>query len=183
MGEMISYGDEYLRLKRLSREELVELVLLQVRNIWRVDGLYFQGIEKRFGVDEAMDIDRDVWRVLARIEARDLMKTFRIQGVKDIGEFISLLEKTSWSLYQDIKSIEVDGDTAIFKVVKCRIQEARIRKGLGVFPCKPVRYGYLEEFAKTLNPDIVVEAISVPPERSTDEYWCGWRFRIRGGTR
>lgn len=171
-----TWDDDMERLNKMGADKLLKLFNIQIRNIWRVDGLYFQGIEKRFGVEAATEIDRETWRILARIEARDLKKMNGIDKVEDIETFMELLLNTSWALYQTKKKVEINGNEGIFKVVSCRVQKARLKKRLGVFPCKPVRQGYLEEFAKEMNPDIKIEVISCPPDEKNPEYWCGWKF-------
>ena len=82
-----TYDDDRNRLKSLDINRLIDLFMIQIKNIWRVDGLYFQGIEKRFGVDPAGEIDKETWETLAKIEARDLKKIFNIDEIEDIGEF------------------------------------------------------------------------------------------------
>jgi len=44
-------------LSKISRKKLLDLFFLQIRNLWRVDGLYFLGIEKRFGTDASTEVD------------------------------------------------------------------------------------------------------------------------------
>ncbi len=177
--ELIDMDKQIEILRNLDKEELIKLLLLQVRNVWRVDGLYFLGIEKRFGTEAATEIDKEAWRILAKIEAKDLMRTMGKNKVNDLKEFIELLVKTGWALYQEEKKIEVGEGEAVFKIVKCKVQETRIRKGLEVFPCKPVRLGYLEEFVKTINPNIKVEVVRCPPDEKNPEFWCGWRFVLK----
>lgn len=175
-SEIINMDKQIDKLKRLDKDELIKLLLLQVRNVWRVDGLYFLGIEKRFGVDAATEIDKDTWRTLARIEAKDLMKTFDICEINNVKQLIEIIKNTGWALYQQEKRVEYDEDFAIFKITRCKVQETRLKKGLGVFPCKSVRLGYLEEFVKTINPAFKVEVVKCPPDKKAPDYWCGWRF-------
>ncbi len=174
-----TWEDDVKRLSEVGVDKLLKLFRMQIKNIWRVDGLYFQGIEKRFGVDAATEIDKETWRILAKIEARDLKKIKGIEIVEDIETFMELLLNTSWALYQTKKKVEIRGNTGIFKVVSCRVQEARVKKGLDIFPCKPVRVGYLIEFAKEMNPNIEVQVISCPPDEKNPEFWCGWKFTLK----
>lgn len=48
-------------LEKLSNEKLPNFLFMQVRNLWRVDGLYFLGIEKKSGTEAAAQIDAQVW--------------------------------------------------------------------------------------------------------------------------
>jgi hypothetical protein len=176
----ISRNHDRVRLAELSKDKLIDLLFIQVKNIWRVDGLYFQEIEKSFGVDNAAKIDRLVWESLAKIEARDLKNMFGYTYINDIKSLMELLINTSWALYQEEKKYYVHEERSEGElyVVKCRIQEARIRKGLGIFPCRNVRFNYLRSFVEELNARIKVEAISCPPDMKEPGYWCGWRFKI-----
>lgn len=177
----LTQDDDRKRLKEIGIKSLLKLLFLQIRNIWRVDGLYFQGIEKDFGVENARDIDKDVWRILAKIEARDLKRIMDVTDVNDIEVFMNILLNTSWALYQTEKEYLVNDDMrrGVFKVVSCKVQEARIEKGLDIFPCKEVRYSYLKSFAEELNPSIKVDIMSCPPDKKPLDYWCGWKFSLK----
>ncbi len=141
-------------LSKLPMEKLLDYFFLQIRNLWRVDGLYFLGIEQKFGTEAATEIDAGVWETMAQIEAKILQKKFRIAENPDIPTVISLLRKSSWALDQPFKTVEVNDKRATLSIDRCRTQETRLSKGLNEFPCKKVRYGYLKNFAKTLNPNI-----------------------------
>jgi len=60
----------------------------------------------------------------------------------------------------------------------CRVQEARRKKGLTDFPCKPVGLVEYSLFAKTIDSRFETEAISCHPDITHAEYNCIWRFRI-----
>jgi len=161
-----------------SKEKLVDLLFLQIRNIWRVDGLYFLGIEEKFGTEAATTIDRNCWSILARLEARALKELLELKS-NDIEAFVTALRATSWALYQEGKEWEVKAGKAILRITSCRTQKARIRKGLGEFPCKQVRWTYLKEFAKEFNPEIEVNCIVCPPDKHDENLWCEWEFVLK----
>jgi len=165
-------------LNALQKEKLLDLFFLHIRNLWRVDGLYFLGIEEKFGTDGATQIDADCWKLMGQLEAKELKKAFGLKEI-DVAALLNLLTKTSWALDQTTKEIEISGNRGIFRVVKCRTQETRIRKGLDVFPCKKVRFGYLKSFARELNPQIEVECKVCPPGQRPDGLWCEWEFKLR----
>jgi len=165
-------------LSKLSKEKLFELFFLHVRNLWRADGLYFLGIEDRFGTQAATEIDANCWKTMGRIEAKEL-KT--LLGIKSNGipELINTLKHTSWALYQVGKESEATEERGIFRVIDCRTQKTRIEKGLGVFPCKLVRHGFLQGFAGEFNPEIEVICRRCPPDKHSEKLWCEWEFRKR----
>ncbi len=165
-------------LAKMPMERLLDFFFLQIRNLWRVDGLYFLGMEEKFGTEAATEIDAGVWEIMAKIEAKSLQKMFQIGENPDITTIIELLRKSSWALDQPFKTIEVSNNRAILTIDKCRTQETRLKKGLGEFPCKKVRFGYLKNFAKTLNPKVRVNCLVCPPDKHPKDLWCKWEFTL-----
>jgi hypothetical protein len=165
-------------LSKLPKEKLFELFFLHIKNLWRVDGLYFLGIEECFGTQAATEIDANCWKTMGKLEAREL-KT--LLGVKknSIPALIKALRHTSWALYQIGKEAEANKEKGIFRVTDCRTQKIRIEKGLAEFPCKQVRYGFLQSFAEAFNPNIKVICRVCPPDKHSKNVWCEWEFRKR----
>jgi hypothetical protein len=165
-------------LAKMPLEKILDYFFMQIRNIWRVDGLYFLGIERKFGTEGATEIDTEVWENMATIEAKSLQRMFEVGENPDVATIISLLQKSSWSLDQPFKTIEIGNERATLGIDRCRTQEARLGKGLVEFPCKKVRFGYLNKFAKTLNPKVEVKCLACPPDKHPTNSWCKWEFTI-----
>ena len=151
---------------------------MHLRSTWAVDGLYYLGIEEKFGTDAATEIDRKVWEVIGKIEARRLKEFFNFSG-DDIPSMIKALRYSSWALDLEDKEIVVQNDKAIVRNVKCRVQNTRLKKGLKEFGCKPVRFGFLKSFAKEFNPEIIVTCNVCPPDEHPEELWCEWEFKMK----
>lgn len=166
------------KLNSMPKEELIDLLFLQMRNMWAVDGLYYLGIEAKFGTKDATEIDKNVWEVMGKIEARRLKDSFGIQG-NDIPTLMDALKLTSWSLDLEDKQIIIQDNTGIFRNTKCRVQKTRLFKGLEAFPCKNVRWEYLKNFAKEFNENIEVECRTCPPDEHQENLWCEWVFRMK----
>jgi len=164
-------------LKAIPQEQLLDLIFMHIRNLWRVDGLYFLGIEEKFGTQAATQIDSNCWKIMGKLEAREL-KTLLQMEKNDIPSFMHALQNTSWSLYQEEKEIETSQTKGVFRVTKCRTQQTRIQKGLGEFPCKNVRFSYLKSFAEEFNPNIKAKCQICPPSLHPDDVWCEWEFTI-----
>jgi len=139
--------------------------------------LYFLGIEERFGTEAATEIDANCWKLMGKLEAREL-KT--LLGIKEanVPALIEALKHTSWALYQTAKETEATEKRGIFRVTDCRTQKTRIEKGLAEFPCKPVRLAFLKSFAEAFNPNIKVTCRTCPPDKHTEKCWCEWEFTI-----
>jgi hypothetical protein len=170
--------EDLAMLKEMSHEKLVELFFLQIKNVWRVDGLYFLGIEEEFGTEAATLIDAKCWEIMGKIEARELKKSFQIEG-NGVKELIETLGKTSWALYQTEKESFSSKEQGVFCVRRCRTQETRLAKGLPEFPCKRVRFGYLKSFTEEFNPNIEITCKMCPPDMHPDDKWCEWEFTLR----
>jgi hypothetical protein len=163
---------------KMQTEKLLDYFFLQIRNLWRVDGLYFLGIEKKFGTDAAAEIDAGVWEAMAGIEAKSLQKMFCVGENPDVPVIVDLLRKSSWALDQPLKTVEVGGSRAVLRIDRCRTQETRLSKGLTEFPCKNVRFGYLKNFVKTLNPKVKVNCLVCPPDVHPKDSWCRWELTL-----
>ena len=166
------------RLEKLTKRELLQLFFLNIKNIWRVDGLYFLGIEEKFSTDVATEIDAGCWKIMGKIEARELRDVLPLRGM-GVRDLLQALQNTSWALYQTGKELEASDSHGIFRVTRCRTQETRIKKGLKEFPCKQVRSGYLESFAHEFNPNIHVTCRTCPPDGHAEDLWCEWEFTLK----
>ena len=165
-------------LKKMPAEKLLDYFFLQIRNLWRVDGLYFLGIEKKFGTEAATEVDAGVWQAMAEIEAKSLQRMFDVGENPDVTTIMNLLHRSSWALDQPFKTIETSSKRAVLSIDRCRTQEARLNKGLKEFPCKKVRFGYLKNFATTLNPNVKVKCLRCPPDKHPKDAWCKWEFTL-----
>jgi len=177
MGEgrkLISGTEEDLdAILGLPADTLRELLSVHIRNLFRVDGLYFLGIEKRFGTEASTDIDVECWRAMASLEARDLSRIFSIRE-KNLQAVEKTLPFTTWYLDHPRKRMTKTDGALIFEVLECRTQKARIKKSLPVFPCRRVREGYLRIFAEELGCECTCELC--PPGDRDGEVWCRWKF-------
>jgi len=162
-------------LSKLRKKKLLDLFYFQIRNIWRVDGLYFLGIEKEFGTGAASKIDEECWKTMGVLEARQLKEILRPRRWS-VPEIMKALRLTSWALDQRDKKSEVHKDRAVLRVVSCGTQLTRLRKGLEEFPCKPIRENYLRAFARELNPSVALTCKVCPPDPHPEGTWCEWEF-------
>ena len=166
-------------IQEIPKEKIADFVFMHLRNLWAVDGLYYLGIEEKFGTDAATDIDRKVWEVMGKIECRRIKELFSING-NDIQSLMKALSYSGWCLDLEDKIITVEENKAFIRNVKCRVQNTRLNKGLVEFGCKPVRFGFLSSFAKEFNPDIEVKCNVCPPDKHPKDLWCEWEFTLMG---
>jgi hypothetical protein len=176
---IISREKDRKLIKEIPREKLADFIFLHLRNLWAVDGLYYLGIEEKFGTEAATDIDRKVWEVMGKIESRRIKELFDIKK-NDIPSLLKALSYSGWCLDLEDKEIIVENSRAIIRNVKCRVQNTRLKKGLVEFGCKPVRFSFLKSFTKEFNPDIQVKCNVCPPDKHPENLWCEWEFTLKG---
>jgi hypothetical protein len=162
----------------MDKEFLIDLLEDAAKNWLAHDGLWFQAVENRDGMDAAMELDAQAWERFTAIEARRIM---RRHGIKE-GVGLPALEKAlKFRLYAHINKQTitwVDDRTLRFEMNDCRVQAARVRKGLPDFPCKPVGLVEYAGFAETIDPRIRTRCLTCPPDPHPDDHWCAWEFTI-----
>ena len=167
-------------LEELSKEELISIILDDAKNWLAHDGLWFQAVEQRYGIETAIEIDRAAWEKFTVVEAKRIMARL---GLAPGGGIPALVECLKHRLYARLnlqESLEVSDTRVVFRMVDCRVQSARKRKGLPDFPCKTVGVVEYAEFARTIDPRIETRCIACPPDPHPEEFWCAWEFVLNG---
>jgi hypothetical protein len=165
-------------LQDMSRKELIQLLKDAAKNWLAHDGLWFQAVENKFNMKTAIELDRNAWIKFTVVEAKRIMKRLDIQPG---GGLKALEQALTFRLYARINEqefISKGPNRAVFRMNKCRVQDARKRKGLPDFPCKSVGIEEYRGFARTIDPRIKTRCIACPPDPHPDEYWCAWEFTI-----
>lgn len=170
---------EIEKISDLSREKLLELLQIFAKNWLAHDGCWFLAIEKIFGMEQAIEFDREAWRFFTVIEARRI-KEFLNLPEKD-GGLDALKKALQFRLYAVINEQDTrfEDDVLLHYVKTCRVQQARKRKGLPDFPCQSVGLIEYSLFAKEIDSRIETESISCPPNVSNLDYYCVWKFVLK----
>jgi len=178
--EQEAIGAEGVRiLNDMSKEQLIGIIIDGAKNWLAHDGLWFQAVEKKHGMEAAIDADREAWRHFTVIEAKRIMERI---GVKTGGGIPALVECLKHRFYarlnlQDV--IEQNERRVVFRMLDCRVQSARKRRGLPDFPCKTVGIVEYAEFARTIDQRIETRCIACPPDPHPESYWCAWEFTLK----
>lgn len=170
-------GNEHL--EHLTREELMDLVNIYSKNWLALDGLWFQSIERKYGMDEAMFHDVEVWKVYTAIEARRIKQFLRLPehpGLEGLRQAMNLRFNAHHNRHEFVFE---DANTMVFRTTYCRVQEARARKGMPYHPCIQVGEVEFGEFARAIDDRIHTECVSCYPEIRDDTCNCAWRFTLR----
>jgi hypothetical protein len=164
-------------IKSIPQDKIADFIFMHLRDMWTVDGLYYIGIEKKYGTEIATKIDRFVWEIMGKIEARKIKQLFNIKG-SDVESIMNALQYSGWTLDLKDKEILIENDKAILRNIKCRVQNTRLSKGLDEFACKQVRWGFLKAFVKEFNPKARVKCNICPPDQHPNNLWCEWEFTV-----
>ena len=163
--------------EQFSREQLLGLIEMYAKNWLAMDGVWFQSVEQKYGMDEAMEHDRNAWERFTVIEAR------RIKAFLGLGEhpgLEGLAKALSLRFYGNLNRAapEIRGNTLIYRVLDCRVQSARSRKGMALHPCKSVGIIEYGGFARTIDDRIRCRCLSYYPEVTDDTCSCAWEFTL-----
>ena len=170
---MLNRGD----LDALSREQLIELLFIDSKNLIALDGGWFQSIEKDLGMDSAIHHDEEAWKLYTRSEARRIKKFL---GLSEHPGLEGLAKAMPYRMVDRANQSEIvfDGNKLIYKIVICRVQEARTKKNMPLHPCKSVAMYEYGGFAEVIDDRIKCRCISCYPDVTDDTCSCAWEFWI-----
>ena len=166
-------------LQDLSKEELIAIIVDDAKNWLAHDGLWFQAVEERYGMETAIEVDRAAWEKFTVVEAKRIMARLGIEPGGGIPALVECLKHRLYARLNLQESIEVSAARAVFRMVDCRVQSARKRKGLPDFPCKSVGLVEYAGFARTIDPRIKTRCLACPPDAHPEAFWCAWEFILR----
>ncbi|MBN1562787.1 MAG: hypothetical protein JXA10_03040 [Anaerolineae bacterium] len=162
----------------LSREDLLKLLDVYAKNWLAMDGTWFLAVEETYGMDAAIAMDKRAWERFAVAEAQRIMRTFDIPAS---GGLAALAQAFPYRMYARVNEQEIewiDAHTLRFRMVKCRVQTTRERKGLAPFPCKEVGMIEFGKFAQTIDPRIQMRCVACPPDPVAHRY-CEWEYTLK----
>lgn len=164
-------------LQSMTKEELIELIGIYSKNWLAMDGVWFQSVERKLGMHEAMYHDAEAWKRFTVIEARRIKAFLKLPeraGLTGLSNALSL------RFYANINrdEIVISGNTLTYRVLDCRVQTARARKNMEFHPCRPVGMIEYSEFAKIIDSRISCECVSCYPDIKDPTCCCIWRFTL-----
>lgn len=146
---------------------------------WLVnDGVWFQALEGTEGMNEAKRCNDSCWAQFSPVEA-NAIRNFLAMG--ENPGLAGLKRALGFRVYESINTQSIVEETPtsfVFQMNRCRVQDARKRKGLADYPCKSgglVEYSY---FARAIDKRIRTECLGCPPDGHPEEWYCAWRFSL-----
>lgn len=170
---------EIKQLKNCSREELEGMLVDFAKNWLAHDGLWFQAVEEQSDMETAIKLDTEAWKRFTQIEAQRIMKRHSIEEGSGLDGLKRALGFRMYAVLNKQEFANETGTSFEFFMIDCRVQSARTRKGMDLFPCKSVGLVEYAGFATAIDSRIKTECIGCPPDdHAGDGYYCGWRFSI-----
>lgn len=164
-------------LQALSREQLERLIEIYCKDWLAMDGVWFQSVERKLGMDAAMEHDIAIWEQFTVIEAKKIKEFLALPpraGIDGLEKALRL------RLYANINRDEIvrKENTLIYRTLDCRVQTARSRKNLPWHPCKAVGAVEYAGFARVIDDRITCRALSCYPEQIDHSCACSWLFTL-----
>lgn len=162
----------------IPSDTLLSLLDMTAKNWLAQDGVWFQAVEKRFGMNDAKRCNDSTWGRFSVFEAASVKKLLHLEEHPGLS---GLERALNFRLYGRLnkQSCRYDDTGAlIFTMDRCRVQAARKRKHLPDYPCKSAGLVEYSRFAAGIDNRIMTECICCPPDEHPAEYDCGWRFYL-----
>ena len=162
----------------MSGEARMDLIKSLAINWLANDGIWFQAVEKKFGMFDAKRCNDTCWSRFSPFEAARIK---RMLSLPENGGIPALKKALGFRMYAAIneQAIEdLDENAILFKMVDCRVQAARKRKNMDDYPCKSGGVVEYTRFAQAIDPRIKTECVGCPPDPHPDQWFCAWKFFI-----
>jgi hypothetical protein len=169
-----------LKLKGLSRDELIDLVKLSSRMILAVDGFWYLSVKELAGNDKALERDNWVWDRVMKFYVSELARLLNVQG-RDVADYMKVMGPRPEGLNIEEEVEVLDGNNAIRTVTHCPTIVALENEGEGrdAIHCRATCSAMRSKHAKLFNPAIEVVCLKMPPRNSRDDIFCRFQYRIR----
>ncbi len=165
-------------LNTFSKEALIDLLEKLGINWLANDGIWFQAVESRFGMNDAKRCNDSCWTRYSPFEAERIKKILNLPENGGIPALQKALAFRMYALINEQSVEKVDDSCIIFRMNKCRVQAARKRRGLDDYPCKSVGLVEYPYFASAIDKRIQTECIGCPPDPHPEGWFCAWKFTL-----
>ena len=166
-----------LWLVNMEKEKLISLIDALSINWLASDGLWFQAVETSHDMYTSKRCNDTCWTRYSPVEAAMIKSFLQLPQQSGLG---GLEQALGFRLYARVneQASETSGDELIFRMVRCRVQEARRRKGLPDYPCKSAGVAEYQTFARMIDSRIKTDCIGCPPDEHPETWVCAWWFCI-----
>lgn len=162
----------------MPRERLLDLLDAVAANWLANDGVWFQAIEFRHGMNDAKRCNDSCWGRFSPVEAWAIKRLLHLPehpGLDGLQQALGLRVYARINVQSFVRESE---HSLVFQMNDCRVQSARKRKGLDDYPCKSGGLVEYTSFARAVDSRIRTECVGCPPDDHPEQWYCAWRFTI-----
>ncbi len=163
----------------LPDDKLEELKNAMAVNWLANDGVWFQSVEFKYGMNDAKRCNDSCWAHFSPFEAWSIKRLLNLSERPGIKGLKKALEFRLYNFVNKQSFTDQTENSIVFRMNECRVQVARKRKGLADYPCKSGGLVEYTTFAEAIDPRIKTEVIACPPDPHPEEYFCAWKFSIK----
>lgn len=142
------------------------------------DGIWFQAVENEYGMLEAKRCNDSCWAQFSPFEAWSVKRLLKLPDNPGLEGLKKALQYRLYASINKQEFVEETDHSFVFRMVDCRVQSARKRKGLEDYPCKSGGLVEYRSFAEAIDKRIKTECIGCPPDAHPEGYYCAWKFFI-----
>jgi hypothetical protein len=164
-----------------NKDELLKIMEELGKNWLAGDGIWFQTVEAHYGIGEAKRCNDSCWARFSPFEASSIKNFLQLPDAAGLEGLKKALRFRVYGRINIQTIIDETPQSIVFQMNDCRVQSARIRKGLTDYPCKSGGLVEYRTFAETIDSRLRVECIACPPDRHPEEWFCSWRFYLPSG--
>mgnify|MGYP001035982664 CR=1 FL=1 len=180
MSKLKDYSGPYqanLKLDDFSKEALVRLVRFYSRLYQALDGFWYLAVKENINNEQALTCDMWVWEKLIKYQVKHLTEEMNIQG-GDVTALMKIFQVDPWFWYFGYEIKLIDKNHGLFTVNQCPTLEALEKEGGERIKeiCGIVDPMVFRQYAKSINPDMQVKILKLPPRQSHEELCCQWEF-------
>jgi hypothetical protein len=163
-------------LEKLPKQILIELIRMYSRNWLTVDGLWFSGVEEKFGLDSALELDFRMWRIGSKIEAKRIKEILPLAG-SGLESVLRVINFMGWAASFGYR-VDRSKDRALWTCTYCPPQVHRKKAGLPELPCRPTFEACFANVCEVVDPSVQVTCLICPPDPHPEDVWCQWEFSV-----
>ncbi len=142
------------------------------------DGVWFQAVENTYNMADAKHCNDKAWEQFSPFEAWSVRKYLGLQQNSGLEGLKKALDFRIYAFINKQEIVDETENSFVFRMVDCRVQSARKRKGLDDYPCKSGGLVEYTTFASSIDSRIKTECIACPPDKHPEDWYCAWRFKI-----
>lgn len=162
----------------LPDEKIIALKQAVATNWLANDGIWFQEIEFNYGMNDAKRCNDSCWAQFSPLEASSIKHLLGLLENPGLDGLKKALEYRLYTAVNEQEIVEETENSFVFRMKNCRVQAARMRKGLDDYPCKSGGLVEYTTFAEAIDKRITTECIACPPDKHPEEWFCAWKFSL-----